>query len=51
MPDSFQRADKKLHCDVSQMGFPEEISHSALSIDQSCVLGSESDFHSPTLCD
>ena len=51
MPDAFQRSDKKPHCDVSQMAFSEEISHSALPVDQSCVLGSESDFHFPSLCD
>lgn len=51
MPDSFQRGDKNFPCDVSQMAFPEEITHSALFIDQSCVFESESGFHSPSLRD
>lgn len=33
MSVSLQIADEKNHCDVSQMAFLEEISHSALSID------------------
>lgn len=44
MPESFQSTDKKPHCDVSQMAFPNEKSHLALSIDNNCVLRSESGF-------